>query len=252
MLYYIYDRTFEGLFTAVFDSFSRKELPEKFISPTSTLPLFVDSYTVITDEEKSNRVLNGLKERISKSALNMLSVCFLSESEEVEMAIFRYIQKSFRSKVNIEMNFADDDVLYLSQIYRKVEHESLYMKQFVRFQKTGDGIYFCLIEPRYNVLPLCSDFFADRYADQTWILYDRIRNYGIYYNLEHTEIIHIDKLNIPSLSGKLSDDQMNDDDPNFQELWRNYIQSINIKERKNIKLQRQHMPHRFWKYLTEK
>lgn len=251
MLYYIYDQTFEGLFTAVFDSFYRKEKPDRLISQREPLPLFVESYTVITDDEKSARVFNALSKKISRSAMNMLSVCFLSEMEEVYAAIFRYIQKNFLSPVSIEMNFADEDVLLLSQVYHKVEHESLYMKQFVRFQKTSDGIYFCLIEPRYDVLPLCSEFFADRYADQAWILYDKVRNYGVYYDKQTTEVIHFDKLSLPSASGKLADNQLDQDDQAFQELWRDYIQSINIKQRKNLKLQRQHMPLRFWKYITE-
>ncbi|MDR1181486.1 MAG: DUF4130 domain-containing protein, partial [Bacteroidales bacterium] len=38
----------------------------------------------------------------------------------------------------------------------------------------------------------------------------------------------------------------------FQATWKQYLQSISIKERKNPNLQRQHMPKRFWKYLTEK
>jgi len=37
----------------------------------------------------------------------------------------------------------------------------------------------------------------------------------------------------------------------YQKLWKSYFTHINIQERKNLKLQRQHMPRRFWKYLPE-
>jgi probable DNA metabolism protein len=38
----------------------------------------------------------------------------------------------------------------------------------------------------------------------------------------------------------------------FQDFWKSYIRSLTIRERLNPKLQRQHMPVRFWKFLTEK
>jgi hypothetical protein len=42
------------------------------------------------------------------------------------------------------------------------------------------------------------------------------------------------------------------DEEMFQELWKGYFKAMTIKERINPRLQRQHMPKRFWKYLTEK
>ena len=38
----------------------------------------------------------------------------------------------------------------------------------------------------------------------------------------------------------------------YQKLWHSYFQSINIEARKNTKLHLQHVPRRYWKYLTEK
>jgi probable DNA metabolism protein len=38
----------------------------------------------------------------------------------------------------------------------------------------------------------------------------------------------------------------------YQHLWQQYFKSVNIVSRKNTKLHIQHMPKRYWKYLTEK
>ena len=38
----------------------------------------------------------------------------------------------------------------------------------------------------------------------------------------------------------------------FQTLWRDYFKSTNIKSRKNMRLHIQHVPKRYWKYLSEK
>jgi probable DNA metabolism protein len=252
MLYFLYDNTFDGLLTAVFDAFNRKEFPDRIVSQEIQLPLFTDVFRVITDTEKSERVLNGLKKKISRSALNMLFICYFSETEDIENLLFRYIRKSFVSPVSIEMNFADDDVLSLSKIFKKVERETTHIKQFARFQKTADGIFFSVMEPLCNVLPLCSSFFEDRYADQQWILYDSKRNYGLYYDLEKTEVIHFEHFNLSLKTGQLAVEQMDEYEAAFQKLWKDYLKAVTIQERKNLRLQQQFMPKRFWKYLTEK
>ncbi|MDR3061384.1 MAG: TIGR03915 family putative DNA repair protein [Dysgonamonadaceae bacterium] len=252
MLYFIYDRTFEGLLCAVFDTFSRKEIPDRLVSEATNIPLFTDTYVVVTEPGKAERVLKGLSGKISRSAIYMLHASFLSESEEVENTIFRYIYKAFRADKSIELNFADPDILELSKVYRKVTREAERMRQFVRFQKTADGVFFACVEPRYNVMPLTLDFFEDRFADQQWLIYDVKRHKGWFYNLQTTEEVRIDNPGFDASSGKLNRDIMDDNEIDFQDLWKQYFKSISIKERENLKLQRQHMPERFWKFLTEK
>ena len=252
MLYFIYDNTFDGLLTAVFDAYNRKKFPDRIVNPNYSIPLFTKNHPITTDPEKSDRVLKGLEKKISKSALNMLFVCYLSEIEDIEMVLFRYIQKALSSPISIEMNFADDDVLALSKIYKKVMNETTHIKQFVRFQKTADGMYFAVMNPLYNVLPLCSAFFEDRYADQQWILYDSKRNYGLFYDLKRTEIVHFDKPELSLQTGQLAPESMDEQELAFQNLWKDYLKAVTIQERKNLKLQRQFMPKRFWEYLIEK
>ncbi len=252
MIYFIYDRTFEGLLTCIHDAYFRKEFPQKLISEQETIPLFVEAYKVISDPEKAERVLASLKKKISKSALEMLFVCSLSEDLDTELCIFNYIRKTFDLNQSIELNFADTDVLALSKMYKKIQQEETRMRQFVRFQKTADGIFFAFIEPRYNVLPITADFFQDRFADQQWIVYDVKRKYGLYYNLEKVEEVFFDDPDNLLTSGKLQPEQMDLYEQDFQNLWKQYFKSIAIQQRKNPKLQKQFMPKRFWKYLIEK
>ena len=252
MLYFLYDNTFDGLLTCVFDAFNRKEFPENIIGENKQLPLFTESFHVITDDAKADRVLKALSKKISKPALDMLFISFLSEMEEIEMRLFRYIRQALLSEKSIETNFADPDVLELSKIYRKVRREEERMRQFVRFQKTADGIFFAVMDPAYNVLPLTARFFKIRYADQQWIIYDVKREYGLYYDLKTVETVHFEQFPVALETGKLPTDKLDAYEAAFQDLWRDYLKAITIRERLNLKLQRQHMPKRFWKYLTEK
>ena len=251
-MYFIYDHTFDGLLTCVFEAYNRKEFPENIIGENKQLPLFTESFQVTTDDTKVDRVLKALRKKISKSALDMLFISYLSEFEGIEIRIFRYIQKALLSEKSIEMNFADPDVLELSKIYKKVSREEERIRQFVRFQKTSDGLFFAVMNPAYNVLSLTARFFKIRYADQQWLIYDVRREYGLYYDLKTVEIIHFEQVPVVSKTGRLDPEKSDEYETIFQNLWKDYLEAITIRERRNLKLQRQHMPKRFWKYLTEK
>lgn len=61
---YIYDKTFDGLLTAVFDAYFRKTFPDFLLSEGDALPLFYDElHTVVTDEEKAARVWRGCRRK---------------------------------------------------------------------------------------------------------------------------------------------------------------------------------------------
>ena len=250
-LSFTYDGTFEGLFTCVFEAFAQKQFPQQ-IFKQEVSQLFTENYQVETDEQKANRVVAGLRKKISKSAVQMLFTCWLSELEGIEMLLFHYICKAFMAAKTIELNFADPDVLELSKIFRKVQREAERMRQFVRFQKTADNYFFAAIKPIYNVLPMVADHFEDRFADQQWVIYDIKRKFALHYNLHKTEMVYFEDLQIDFKTGKLQQDVLAEDELYFQSGWRKYLHSISIKERKNLRLQRQFMPKRFWNYLTEK
>lgn len=252
MLLFFYDKTFEGLLTVVFEAYSRKSFPDKLLGEGDIPPLFVEEiFTVVTDEEKSSRVWTALEKKLSKGACNMLTHVWLSEEEDSDELLFRYIRKAIDAPISIETNFADSDVLLMHQIACRVSHEGLYLKQFIRFQKASDDIFFAAVSPQSNAMPLVIDHFKDRFADQKWVIYDLKRKYGYYYNLHTCEEMTLED-DTHLLSGKLDENILAEDEKMFQELWKGYFKSMTIKERINLKLQRQHMPKRFWKYLTEK
>lgn len=252
MIVFRYDKTFEGLLTAVFDAYSRKSIPDKLLSESEVEPLFTENiYTVITQEEKSTRVWNALQKKMSRLAFNMLTYTWLAEEDDRDELMFRYICKILDSKYSIETNFGDNDVLKMHKLAKQVSHEKHYMVQFVRFQKAADDIFFAPVAPAHNVLPLCIEHFKDRFSDQKWVLYDTKRHYGYYYDLKTVEEITLDD-DSHLLGGKLDEKLMAEDEKLFQDLWKGYFKALTIKERINLRKQRQDMPRRFWKYLTEK
>lgn len=253
MVIFVYDKTFEGLLTAVFDAYSRRVFPDELLAEGEPFPLFYDeAVTVCTDAAKADRVWKGLERKISKTSLSGVTVTWLSELPEVDMLLFRYIRKAIDSPVTIEFNLGDPDVLETAKIWKKVNNERLRVMQFFRFQKAADGTYFAAVAPIYNVLPLVLPYAQDRFADQRWLLYDLKREYGFYYDLRETTEVRFEEKDSHLLTGLLADDIMDQDEKLFQRMWKAYFKSIAIRERLNPRLHRQHMPERFWKYMPEK
>ena len=253
MTVYQFDRTLDGLLTAVFDAYARRSFPDILQGTDAPLPLFYDElHAVVTDDAKAGRVWRALQKKLSAEALTCVTVGYLSELPELDMHLFRYVCKAVDSPVSIERNFADEDVLFVVNTFRKVRYERLRMLQFLRFQKAADGTYFGMMEPQYNVLPLAIGHFRDRFSDQAFLLYDRRRHYGYYYDHgELTRVVFDERL--PHFrSGKLDESMLDKDEMLFQELWRTYFKAICIRERLNPRKQRKDMPARYWKYLTEK
>lgn len=253
MILFTYDKTFDGLLSCVFFAYEQKKFPDAILSDTDSKPLFIDEqYYVVTEKEKSLRVWTALEKKLSKIARNMMLSVWLAELPETEMLLFRYIRKNIDHPRGVEMNFGDDDVLRIKEIAQKVAKEAEQLRQFVRFQETADGVYFAPVSPRYNVLSLIVAHFKERYAGQQWIIYDTNRNVGLFYDTRSVNEVMFSRKDLMKLKiGKLGDDKLSADEAFFQEMWREYFQSTTIKERINLKLQRQHMPKRYWKYLTE-
>ncbi len=253
MIVYTYDKNFEGFLTCIFESYNRKEYPvDIYPRGGKTRYLYAELYDVTTDSGKADRVWKGIQEKLTRKNKQLLFYAFLSDEPGIEMKIYRFVRRLFIEHYNIETDFGDADVLCVTQISRKVKKEAMRMMQFVRFQRTREDFFFCGIEPIYDVIPLVVNHFQSRFSDQKWLLYDLKRNYGIYYNLIKAEEVELSKQAFNQYNGEVQQNILQEGEGFYQSLWKSYFKHININERKNLKLQLQHMPRRFWKYLPEK
>jgi probable DNA metabolism protein len=249
----LYDGSFEGFLTVIFEIFEHKLSPEKIQCTQKHQPrIFEELYETNTIEVKAKRVWKGLSKKLSKDGQKMVYYTFLSAQENVEMLLYRFIYKVLNSAKNIEQDFGDRDVLEVWQTTKKVAHEVHRVLMFVRFQKTADDIFYASFDPQYDILHLSINHFKNRFADQKWVIYDTKRDYGYYYNLTSVSDIHFTDSTINYETGRLKEEAMASDELVFQKLWKIYFTEIAIKERKNLRQQRQFMPKRYWKYLVEK
>lgn len=104
------------------------------------------------------------------------------EQPQGDLLMLRCLRRVFDEGGGVVADQADPDMKSLFQLALKVSHERERLKQFVRLQKAADGTYFAAVTPEHNALPLGLDYFTDRFADQRWLIYDRRRDYGYYYD----------------------------------------------------------------------
>jgi probable DNA metabolism protein len=251
---FFYDGSFEGFLTAVFHGYAEKLHPDRILAKSKNfLCLPMDGVRMIsTDVQKADRVWAGLLKKVSPTTAAALYKTFLSEAPEVDMLLLEFFQKVFAGTLR-ERDFGDRAVLAVQQWAKKVHREKHRMEAFVRFQRTSDDLYYAAISPDFNVIPLLSRHFFERYKDQDWIIYDVRRRYGIYYNKE-TGLIEQIELNFNEGNDQalLPRDLYHESEVVFQRLWKDYFTSVNISSRKNLKLHKRHVPVRYWQFLIEK
>lgn len=247
----IYDGSFEGLLTAIFEVYEYKLQDPRLSANKELMILFGGRHMVHNSPEKAERVLKKLRSILSAPICKKIYEVHLSEHEEIADVLLRFVQYALKKGRAACADFSHEAVLTVHQTLKKVHRERHRMEAFIRFQKSDDGLFFATVEPDFDVLPLISSHFSSRYADQRWLIYDNRRKYGLLYDLKEVHIVEQSTATDTSitLDREIS---LHEEEKKFQGLWQQYFKSVNIKERKNTALHIRHMPKRYWRYLTEK
>ena len=257
----LYEPSFEGWLSAVFYVYEHKLQNEPtlqlFAQDDYVPSLIAQAVSVNKDEDKAERVLVRLNKLLGRSGMRNILWGFLSEKDDIGTTLFQVVKYAidYPSR-QIMQDLGRLEVLELVQTVKSVAREKHRMEAFVRFEHMTDDIYFARVAPDFNVLPLIGEHFRQRYQDQHWAIYDLTRGYGIYYDksqsttsrpAELQTITHLDDAVIRNPASIHSEDEQR-----YQKFWQGYFTNVNIKERKNVRLHKQYLPQRYWKYLSEK
>lgn len=244
MIYYIYDGSFEGILTAIYDSYYRKQTPERIVEEDNPQENFlINNIYIMTDVEKANKVYNSVKTKISKDALKNIFYVYLSENPDRGTIIYNYLKLGWKIGKDIDLNLANDDVLLVNNIRKKVAKEVHFMLGLIRFRELKNNILYAPIEPENNVVALLGDHFAERISNERWVIHDIKRELAIIYDKEKWIVTEL------NLSEHMN---LHEDEEIYQSLWREYFSSIAIKDKINPRLQKRNMPTKYWKHLIEK
>jgi hypothetical protein len=122
----------------------------------------------------------------------------------------------------------------------KVWHEIHRMQGLLRFYPGEDGVYVAPCEPDHFIVPALGPYFRERFGETSFAIIDRKRGFCLSCTPEQPFIFY-ECNNFQDSAGSGI----------WEKLWRHYHKTINNENRNNPELQKQFMPRRYWKYLTE-
>lgn len=235
--------TFENFLTAIYFAFySKKEVVYIGIEDFIPLDMLTEKLIVETDLSKFSKVEEAIVTKIDPIALSKIYALYLSNYDNKGLLCFNYLKKAFKLGSDIHKHLYLKEVKDLNLIERKVKLESHRFTGFLRFSLIQNQFLYSVIEPDNNILELISPHFERRFKNEYWIIHDTKRNLASIYNKISWEIYTVDSNTFKNL------ESYNDE---FEDLWVNYFKSTTIDERKNLKLQRNKMPKRYWKNILE-
>jgi probable DNA metabolism protein len=247
-LVFLSDGTFEGLLTAIFESYVRKVEPVQIRPRAGHRPsLFESGVEIACDPEKAERVWKGLKRHLGSEVRSQIHQAYLTGEPDVETLIYRRIRLALPLREKSAEVESPAICLAIERLSQKVRREAHRMKGLVRFTKTEPNLFWAMINPRYDILPLIRRHFEKRYADQSWVIFDTARSYGLYFDKQTTREMR-------SYTGPFPGDfeGPNSDEETCRQLWKTYFTAVNITERNNPRLHLRQLPRRYWSYLPEK
>ncbi len=242
MVDYLYDGSFEGFLTCIYDHYYKEKASGIFSSENyqpSMLNLFIE---VETDGEKASKVYTAIETKISSYDLQRIYRVFLSSIDNREALLLNYIRLGFKEGSKISLLHGNPYVSPVEKAEKKVTFEVHRLFGLLRFSVLESGILYAVIEPDHDILEFLADHFSDRYKNDPFIIHDQRRNKALVAQSGQWYITDFTEKSLPHLSKN---------EKEYRALWKEYFQSIAIKERTNPRCQKNFMPVRYWKHLTE-
>lgn len=243
MIYYVYDSTFDGLLTCIYEAYYRHESPDDIVPMERVDDNFlIQNVYIPTDKEKATKVYKSIEEKITLESLRRVFYAYLSELPKSGAVILNYLRIGYKLGKNVDNNLENDAVLAIDKICLKVTKEKHLMLGLLRFKMLANGILYSTIEPDYNIIGILAPHFAKRMSNENWVIHDIKRNIAVFYNKKEWIIGEVD----------LEDDIIvHEDEEDYEEMWKSYYKHMAIQSRKNLKLKKNYMPMRYWKHLVE-
>lgn len=234
-----YDGTFNGFLCCVYESYVHKEFPIAFTGDEDCCSLYEVRY-VPTDQAHAQRVYRSIV-RISHPAAGVLQRAFLTEMEDKECRLYALIQKLYREGPGFLRNRSDSVYYPVAKAIRHLNGELEKLRGFVRFSDYH-GILGGEIEPKNRVLPLLRRHFCDRYANESFFLYDRTHRELLMYANGKSRILSVDQLTL---------NPPDEEEIQYRVLWKRFFDTVSIEARYNPRCQNTFLPKRYRSCMTE-
>ncbi len=246
---YTYDGTFAGFLCAIACCLEDGREPAGFVREgvENDAGLFVDaSSEVATFTNTALRFRERFVAAVSRDAFATARYAFHSQAAGIELLLWRYFALGFQVGRRLHSMLAREPVHSVDRHARRVAREAHKFKGFVRFSEVAwsdQAFLYAVIEPETDILPLLAPHFSERVGDRPWMIHDLKRLQAAVFDLKRWRLIRdVDLADAPVFTAG---------EEACVRLWRGYFEHMAIPERRNPKLQQQHVPLRYRKNLVE-
>lgn len=247
----ICEDSMEGILSGIYEAYELRKDHERIhlqTGETENYRLFAVYREVHTDEEKSIKVLRTIYHRFGEEAYTQLCQAMVSYDPAKADAVYHAVVTglSGRCRGNLMEHLSNRSINKVFRLSRNTGIEIHHLLGFLRFQELLGGILLARYSPKNDITAMLMPHFADRLPQEDFAVYDEQRKYyavhpkGRPWYLVRGELPFTKEQEIYSAG-----------EAEYQMLYRHFCQSIAITERKNLGLQRNMLPLRFRKYMTE-
>ena len=250
---YLHDGTFEGLLHAVATAIKSPQEVQGIYAAQGFTPKIYDTLIETkTDSQQALRLFEYLK-KLQGAATRLAIYGFLSEDHEVGIHLYHMVQLCLVRGPTATQLSSHDSIRYLDKLAHKVSVEAHRFTGLLRFRILEDGLQYGPFAPNCNVIGHCALHFRHRLKNQRWIVHDIRRNHALYWDTQSLQSITLDDdfTNHVRRHGEIPESRLTETERHYQQLWQTFHTAIANTKRKNLDLQRQFMPRRYWKYLIE-
>ena len=242
---------FEGILSCIYDAWvlmnqNGKDNVAILCNDTYNMELFMEYVNVDTNREKAFKVAESIQKKLSFKVYEDIYRTAMSNMDNKADLIFRYLQYGFRIGRRITEYMAVPEVMEVTKISKRVLREYDHLRGFLRFEEIAGKIMSADIKPENDVLEMLGTHFADRMPAENFIIKDVGRKKTLVHK-QYCDFYIINNL----LLCKTEEGIISGEQKYYEELWKTFFTTIAIDSRKNADLQRNNLPLRFRKYMTE-
>jgi probable DNA metabolism protein len=239
----IYENTLESLFTAICGLYKDKIVPDIFTCHKELQCSFdTNLLRYGSDPEKAERLKRFILKYSGYEGYKAVLYAASSGNSNKGRIIYDYLAVMFKHKQEAPFMLANKSVHDFYNLSRAVALETHRMKGFIRFKECESGVYYAEYSPDNDITQFIMPHFCERFPSLRFIIHDVKRNIiGIFNGSEYKVFQNQTMLTV----------FISEEEENYVKIWQSYFKTVNIEERKNIRLQNRCMPKRYRKFMTE-
>lgn len=236
---YHYDGSFAGFLCCIFESFSRREIPEAVCPPEEAQMTLFGVREIETSSTHAQRVARGLT-RLGPVVRDRITTGFLSAEPGKDLKLLRFARLCFDQGPRAAQMLGHADAAAAFALERAVAGEAHRYIEFIRFEER-DGMLGAVIHPKAQVLPLLRGHFCSRLPDEDFLIFDATHGTALLRRNRRVEYLAMDHYEPSTEEGE----------QNWQALWKRFFRALTIQERRNERAQMNHVFKRFWPDMCE-